>query len=508
MRFPTVQKLMTMLGLLLWADCGSTPTPSACNMKCMAMSSDAKDQVCGTDGKTYAKCDLDCGAVPTGVGTYPGACVAGNPPADGPPAPADGVKICDWVKVGTQWNAVECASNIKGVTGDMPQTLDGQSANGSMGMQMPLPPSMQPDSVDHRVRFGPAKNQGTAGTCTAFGAIATVEGMIRSQLNTPISLSEMHLWSRYRSPGSDASVQAVKKGGVATTAAAVAAGLPYDATLAADWELDEKTMMSKKTPDAALISGLDGQGQYQVASVDVLPGTVANGANDMVPSVDMLKTALAEGNDITVALFTSDEFVSPPLGGVIADWTFAAAGGHAVSLVGYRTVDGKLQFLLRNSWGTWAESGYAWIPSATLQKNLLHAFIVSVKRVGVDTAPTCPAGQAADLSGVCRMVCPDGSVADSTNTCKAQMTTCANGQVADSTGSCVAACMAGPVNGTGYMASCTNRGCTWHVNDGVMGCTAGAGKTCDKFCPAPSCQVTTTKNEFGKPIWGCTGHNF
>jgi Papain family cysteine protease len=38
-----------------------------------------------------------------------------------------------------------------------------------------------------------------------------------------------------------------------------------------------------------------------------------------------------------------------------------SAGGHARAILGYRTVSGKPQFLLRNSWGTgWCDGGNSW----------------------------------------------------------------------------------------------------------------------------------------------------
>lgn len=43
------------------------------------------------------------------------------------------------------------------------------------------------------------------------------------------------------------------------------------------------------------------------------------------------------------------------------------AGGHARGIVGYRTVNGQIQPLIRNSWGTsWADGGYGWASTAFL----------------------------------------------------------------------------------------------------------------------------------------------
>ncbi len=484
----------------LLAGCGSPmPMPGDCVGKCMASAANAASKVCGTDGKTYTECEWQCTAM-IGVMVFPGECQNGMPPADRPPYPADGKNICDWVKSGNEWKAVECSNNLQNPTDGMSKTLDGMPVAGSMGMQMPIPPGMQPDAVDHRMRFGAIKNQGSAGACTAFAATATLESAVRSQLLSITSLSEMHLWSRYFEGQLDSCISATKKGGLASTADADAAGLGYDDMLADQWE--------KKTasPDAAKVTQLDSAGKFQVVSLDILSSTATNGNGEMVPSSDTIKTAIAEGRDVWIAMFTSDEWQNPQ-NGVIGDYNFSGKGGHAVALIGYRTM-GALQFLMRNSWGnTWADGGYAWISADSLQKNLMSAFTVNVRRAGQNTAPSCAAGQAVDLGGTCRTICADGAVADEMDMCRAQPAACAAGQVSDATGACVAACQDGSMPGTGYKVTCTARGCTWNVDDGVQGCAAGAGMTCDKFCAAPTCQVTTRQNELGQTIWTCSARD-
>jgi hypothetical protein len=101
----------------------------------------------------------------------------------------------------------------------------------------------------------------------------------------------------------------------------------------------------------------DAAGKYEVATLDVLSSTAMNGNGDMVPGTDTIKAAIAEGRDVWIAMFTSDEWNNPP------------------------------------------------------------------------------------------------------------------------------------------------------GEDGVMGCAAGAGRTCDKFCSAPTCQVTTRQNELGQTIWACAARD-
>jgi C1A family cysteine protease len=66
-------------------------------------------------------------------------------------------------------------------------------------------------------------------------------------------------------------------------------------------------------------------------------------------------------------------------GAVIPDWNDDGQGGHAISLVGYRTVGGAKQFLVHNSWGTsWGDGGYAWISENMIRQRMEDAFVISI----------------------------------------------------------------------------------------------------------------------------------
>jgi hypothetical protein len=112
-------------------------------------------------------------------------------------------------------------------------------------------------------------------------------------------------------------------------------------------------------------------------------------------------------------------------------------------------------------------------------------------------------GQAAGLDGTCRMRCTDGSLADASGACPGSPVACPAGQTGDATGVCVAACSAGMSSGMGFAVDCTDRGCTWTLNDGTFGCATGNGTTCTRFCGAPTCQASTSKNEFGMTVPAC-----
>jgi hypothetical protein len=103
-------------------------------------------------------------------------------------------------------------------------------------------------------------------------------------------------------------------------------------------------------------------------------------------------------------------------GGVLPEYARADRGGHAVAIVGYRTIGPSRQFLLHNSWGPgWGEKGYAWMTEIGLRSHLIDAEVVDAGGP-VPTQPppppvaaSCGSGTAIDLAtGKCAARCPSG----------------------------------------------------------------------------------------------------
>ena len=464
---------------------------SNCLKECQAIPDEAARKWCGTDKTTYGGCDWICAETPAGIGVYPGACEAdGSPPVDRPPYAADGDRVCDWNKVAGGWIAVECAEDFTDIPseGDAPIGGVGAARDGT-------PPAMMPGDVDHRARYGPIKSQGSAGTCTAFATTAAMEGAVAQATGQKIVLSEMHLWSRYHVASTSAAAKAARVGGIVSTDMATTQGFNYDAALAKQWEAGEAT------PDSSVVSALNAMGIFEVTSVDKIDPP----AGETVPTIDQVQQAIFNGSDVFIGMFTSCKWNNPP-GGVIDDYDMSGRGGHAVVLVGYRTINSQLYFIIRNSWGAgWADGGYAYMSAPTLHANIKYGWTMAVRPPsGPTTAPNCPMGQAGALDGTCRVLCGDGSLADPMGNCPMAGGSCMMGQVPDATNTCVTACKTGSDMGAGWKVDCTDKGCKWTIDDGANGCTNGP---CEKFCPAPICDVTTTVNELMQTIWTCTTKN-
>ena len=87
--------------------------------------------------------------------------------------------------------------------------------------------------------------------------------------------------------------------------------------------------------------------------------------------------------------------------------------------------------------------------------------------------------------------------------CSGVGATCPKDTVADPANICVRACAVGPLQGAGFTATCTARGCVYALNGGTNGCRLRAGQVCRQFCPAPNCGITTSLNEFDQPVLSC-----
>lgn len=469
-------------------------TGSACFTSCAKDKSDGAESYCGTDGKTYAACSWICDETPAGVGVYPDACAAdGKPAPGGPSEAADGASICDWFKNGDEWEAVECEEATDDET-PAEADLFGKGAAG--GTDLDAAETELPDEVSHRARFGSIKDQRSAPSCISFASTAALEGAITAETNQRVVLSEMHFLSHYRTTKFGDAIKALQVGSV-LDADATQAGFGYDAGRAARW------LKAKEEPSSDDVKALDAKIAFEVVSVVKL---LPKGGGKRVTATQLAE-AIADGNDLMVGFRMSDNWYTANLlpGGVIEDYDEGRNFGHAVLLVGYKKIDGKGYFEIRNSWGPqWGDHGYGFISFETAEQNLQVAAMVGVRRHSTLPAQECADGQGAGLDGACKKLCPDGTLADDEGVCHGEGAECKAGRVKDPSNMCVRACAPGAREIDDLKVDCKKRGCTWKIPAGAHGCKAKEGRVCVVTCPAPSCELVESKNEFGVPVLGCS----
>jgi hypothetical protein len=280
-----------------------------------------------------------------------------------------------------------------------------------------------PASVDHRTdgSEGPVKNQKAVGACTAFSLSSAMDHAIKKMARQDV-MSPLHVWSKYATPTMGAAGdQTVDK---TITLESV---WPYDPAKAcklARNPMDHCGMAYHVTPGSGTIdpeiradqTRADAAGRYRLAAVEKL---------DSPANPEQIAAVLAGGDDVWTSFnISTDAWQYQALhGGTIPDYQTSDSTGHAVVLAGYRTVNGKKQFLVHNSWGDrWGDGGYGWISEDMVRAQMRGAYKVRVvdaalpaisipgqNNNGGNTAG-CASGQVKDsVSGKCSARCSSGS---------------------------------------------------------------------------------------------------
>jgi C1A family cysteine protease len=189
--------------------------------------------------------------------------------------------------------------------------------------------------------LGPVMNQGNCGSCVAFSTIATLEAQ------TSISAGVPWLHPTYSPQDLFAC------GG---------------ASCESGWEPDDAAQFLQNTgvvdeacmPYTEGSTGVDAACSSKCSDADSRTFKIAGYTTptNYGGSVDDVKAALAKGPLVTTLMVYYDFLTYG--GGVYKHATGDAAGGHAISIVGFD--DSKRAWLIRNSWGAeWGENGFGWV---------------------------------------------------------------------------------------------------------------------------------------------------
>ncbi|MBX3197972.1 MAG: C1 family peptidase [Labilithrix sp.] len=295
----------------------------------------------------------------------------------------------------------------------------------ALGVQVPgaapsqvVGDSALPDMVDHRLNGteGPVKDQGSVGSCTAFALSSTFDNSLRRATKN-ITSSPHHMWSRYAIPTMEDAASSNMNRNVTTHEI-----LPYsgrEACMMMKDSTDECGPVYNVRPntassDPALMAKVqraDASGGHKITAFEEL--------QVRPPNIEEILAVLASGADLWTAFhIDSTAFTNRRMQNfVVPDWVIPD-GGHAMTMSGYRKVNGRYQFLLHNSWGvSWGDQGYAWVSQAMVERFLHLAYKIKTDADPGGNTPSlprtdedCRADQVIDaVTKVCATVCADGS---------------------------------------------------------------------------------------------------
>jgi hypothetical protein len=177
----------------------------------------------------------------------------------------------------------------------------------------------------------PVKNQGSCGSCVAFAAVGALEGQLKTQTNNPswnIDLSEQHLFSC--------------GGGSCSKGWYLSSALNY--------------LKQYGTPDEACSPYLGASGSCSNSCPNWQSRAYKISSwNWVTATPEAIEAALQNGPLLTRFDVYTDFFSYS--GGVYHYTSGSRAGGHAVTIVGYDSIE--RYWIVKNSWGSsWGESGY------------------------------------------------------------------------------------------------------------------------------------------------------
>jgi len=263
---------------------------------------------------------------------------------------------------------------------------------------------------------GPIKDQGAVGTCTAVSLSSAMDVAVRKAGKNDV-VSPLHIWSQYAVPNMGMAGEATENDVLASEGS-----WEYDPAVACQMMKenyddcgDAYDVQSGTGNDPRIQSqkrAADSAGRHKLTAVEEFPA----------PHDPEEMAAVIAGGDAVWIAFSIDPAAwqsSNMRDGVVPDYNNVGQAGHAVTLVGYRTVGSGKQFLIHNSWGTrWGQGGYGWISSNMIQRWTRSAYKVVVDGQGGggggggggNTADGCPTGQSMDrVLRQCANTCPSGS---------------------------------------------------------------------------------------------------
>lgn len=213
-----------------------------------------------------------------------------------------------------------------------------------------------PPEVDLRAQMSPVVDQGELGSCTANAIVSGLREFLLLKAGQPLTpLSRLYLYWHERDVEGDVDQDngAIIRDGMkilCDIGVSPETDFPYDVT---QFTLKPSDQAEK---DAAA---------YKITSYHRI--TDLNG----------LKGCLVEGYPVVIGMTVFSSFESQDVAnhGIVPLPQFGEEnlGGHAMLVVGYKTIGREEYLIVRNSWGpAWGDKGYCYIPSSFIPRTYIN----------------------------------------------------------------------------------------------------------------------------------------
>ncbi len=253
---------------------------------------------------------------------------------------------------------------------------------GARGSAAPLPAH-----VDLRAFDGPVRDQGQVGVCWAHALSSVIDNGARQSGHQHAAVSALHAVAK------DSWDDLYKQG--PSQALTLEGQWPYHPPKACAFNEEPSEVWCEREYGVKPASWRQSpQLVAELRHADALPAFRFDNVEKLAAkpgNPQELASVLASGRAIwaDVAFSRRAWSYSNLKGGVFPDYEPDRNSGHAVVIVGFRTVGSSRQFLIKNSWGDdWAQGGYAWMPEHALARHLRQAFVLRVvPSAGVPNQP-------------------------------------------------------------------------------------------------------------------------